>query len=50
MRRREFLELPARSMGGLLLYTLAREPFRVQAQEGTVRVPLRFLRHPGALA
>jgi gluconate 2-dehydrogenase gamma chain len=42
MRRREFLELPARSMGGLLLYTLAREPFRVQAQEGTVRVPLRF--------
>jgi gluconate 2-dehydrogenase gamma chain len=42
MRRREFLELPARSMGGLLLYTLAREPFRVQAQEGTVRFPLRF--------
>ena len=42
MRRREFLELPAKSMGGLLLYTLAREPFRVQAQEGTVRVPLRF--------
>jgi len=42
MRRREFLELPAKNMGGLLLYTLAREPFRVQAQEGTVRVPLRF--------
>src|SRR5438477_8145705 len=42
MRRREFLELPAKSMGGLLLYTLAREPFRVAAQEGTVRVPLRF--------
>ena len=42
MRRREFLELPAKSMGGLLVYTLAREPFRVEAQEGTVRVPLRF--------
>jgi gluconate 2-dehydrogenase gamma chain len=43
MRRREFLVLPAKSMGGLLLYTLAREPLRVQAQDGTVRVPLRFL-------
>jgi len=42
MRRREFLLLPAKSLGGLLLYTLAREPLRVQAQEGTVRVPLRF--------
>ena len=42
MRRREFLELPAKSMGGLLLYTLAREPFRVEAQDGAVRVPLRF--------
>jgi len=35
MRRREFLELPTKNMGGLLLYTLA------QAQQ-TVRVPLRF--------
>lgn len=42
MRRREFLVLPAKSMGGLLLYTLAREPLRIQAQDGTVRVPLRF--------
>jgi gluconate 2-dehydrogenase gamma chain len=42
MKRREFITLPAKSMGGLLLYTLAREPFRVQAQEGTVRLPLRF--------
>jgi gluconate 2-dehydrogenase gamma chain len=42
MRRREFLVLPAKSMGGLLLYTLAGEPFRIHAQEGTVRVPLRF--------
>ena len=42
MRRREFLVLPAKSMGGLLMYTLAREPLRIQAQDGTVRVPLRF--------
>lgn len=42
MKRREFITLPTKSLGGLLLYTLAREPFRVEAQEGTVRVPLRF--------
>ena len=42
MRRREFVTIPAQSLGGLLLYTMAREPFRVQAQQGTVRVPLRF--------
>ncbi len=42
MKRREFMVLPAKSLGGLLLYTLAREPLRVQAQDGTVRVPLRF--------
>ncbi|HWB86018.1 MAG TPA: gluconate 2-dehydrogenase subunit 3 family protein [Bryobacteraceae bacterium] len=42
MRRREFLTLPAQSLGGLLLYTLAGEPIRMQAQEGEVRVPLRF--------
>jgi gluconate 2-dehydrogenase gamma chain len=42
MRRREFLVLPAESLGGLLLYTLAREPMRVHAQDGNIRVPLRF--------
>ena len=42
MRRREFMVLPAKSMGGLLLYTLAREPIRIQAQDGSMRVPLRF--------
>ncbi|HTS30918.1 MAG TPA: gluconate 2-dehydrogenase subunit 3 family protein [Bryobacteraceae bacterium] len=46
MRRREFLVIPARSLGGVLLYTLAREPIRLYAQEspqkGTLRVPLRF--------
>lgn len=42
MRRREFITLPARSLGGVLLYTLAREPFRIRAQDGVLRVPLRF--------
>ena len=42
MRRREFLIVPAASLGGTLLYTLAGEPFRLQAQSGAVKVPLRF--------
>lgn len=42
MRRREFLTIPAAALGGTLLYTLAGEPFRLQAQEGKVKVPLRF--------
>jgi hypothetical protein len=46
MKRREFLIVPAASLGGTLLYTLAGEPFRLQAQtrskDGTVKVPLRF--------
>ena len=32
MKRREFLTLPAKSLGGVLLYTLAGEPVRLQAQ------------------
>src|SRR3984893_13760286 len=42
MKRREFLTLPAKSIGGVLLYTLAGEPLRLQAQNGELRVPLRF--------
>src|SRR3954465_9099002 len=46
MKRREFLTVPAAALGGTLLYTLSREPFRLQAQtggkDGTVKVPLRF--------
>ena len=42
MRRREFLTIPASALGGTLLYTLSREPIRVQAQDGNVNVPLRF--------
>lgn len=41
MKRREFITLPAKSVGGLLLYTLAGEPL-VKAQNDQVRVPLRF--------
>jgi len=42
MKRREFLSIPAAALGGTLLYTLAGEPFRLQAQGGQVKVPLRF--------
>ena len=42
MKRREFLTIPAAAIGGTLLYTLAGEPMRLQAQDGTVKVPLRF--------
>jgi gluconate 2-dehydrogenase gamma chain len=44
MRRREFISLPAKSVGGLLIYTLAGEPLHIQGAEtnGDVRVPLRF--------
>jgi gluconate 2-dehydrogenase gamma chain len=42
MKRREFITLSAKSLGGLLIYTLAREPMFLNAQEGTVKVPLRF--------
>jgi gluconate 2-dehydrogenase gamma chain len=42
MKRREFLSIPAAALGGTLLYTLAGEPFRLQAQAGQVKVPLRF--------
>jgi gluconate 2-dehydrogenase gamma chain len=42
MKRREFLTIPAAALGGTLLYTLAREPLRLQAQDGNVTIPLRF--------
>lgn len=42
MKRREFLTIPAAALGGTLLYTLAREPIRLQAQQGNVNIPLRF--------
>jgi gluconate 2-dehydrogenase gamma chain len=42
MKRREFITLPAKSLGGVLLYALAGEPIRVQEQTGNARIPLRF--------
>lgn len=44
IKRREFLTLPAASLGGALMYTLAGEPVRLQAQtqSGEIKVPLRF--------
>ncbi len=42
MRRREFLVLPASSLGGALIGTLLGEPAPLEAQDGSVRVPLRF--------
>jgi gluconate 2-dehydrogenase gamma chain len=42
MKRREFIELSSKSIGGLLIYSLAGEPIVLNAQDGTVKVPLRF--------
>src|SRR6185369_16692392 len=42
MKRREFLTVPTAAIGGTLLFTLAGEPVRLQAQNGNVKVPLRF--------
>jgi gluconate 2-dehydrogenase gamma chain len=42
MKRREFIELSAQSIGGLLIYSLAGAPLVVNASTGTVKVPLRF--------
>jgi len=49
MRRRHFLTLSASTIGGLLVYTLDRKPSRVHAQEGTLRVPLKFFTEEQAL-
>lgn len=42
MKRREFIELSAGTVGGLLIYSLAGVPTIVSAQQGKMRVPLRF--------
>ena len=49
MRRRHFLTLSASTVGGLLVYSLDRKPSRVHAQEGTLRVPLKFFIEEQAL-
>ena len=47
MKRREFIELSAQSIGGLLIYSLAGEPLVMNAQEGTVKVPAVLYRARG---
>lgn len=42
MRRREFIELSAHTLGGLVAYGLAGTPLVASAREGKVKVPLRF--------
>jgi gluconate 2-dehydrogenase gamma chain len=50
MRRMHFLTLSATAVGGVLVYTLDREPLRVQAQsDRKIRVRLRFFTEPEAL-
>jgi gluconate 2-dehydrogenase gamma chain len=50
MRRREFLTLSAASTGGVVVYSLDREVFRLTAQtKQTVRIPLRFFSRAEAL-
>jgi gluconate 2-dehydrogenase gamma chain len=50
MKRRRFIELSANSLGGLLVYSLTGAPLVVSAQEGKVKVPLRFFTEPEAKA
>jgi len=48
MKRREFIELSSNSIGGLLIYSLAGVPIVANAQQGKVKVPLRFFTEPEA--
>jgi gluconate 2-dehydrogenase gamma chain len=43
MKRREFIELSATSIAGLMIYGLDGARNVLQAQDGRVKVPLRFL-------
>jgi len=50
MRRREFLTLSAASIGGVLVYSLDREVFRLSTQTNqSVRIALRFFTQSEAL-
>lgn len=50
MRRREFLTLSATSIGGVLVYSLDHEVFRLSARaDQSIRIPLRFLSQAEAL-
>jgi len=50
MRRRHFITLSAASIGGVLVYSLDRQAFRLSAQASqSIRVPLRFFSRAEAL-
>ena len=50
MRRRHFLTMSAASIGGVLVYSLDRQAFRLSAQGSqSIRVPLRFFSRAEAL-
>jgi len=50
MRRRHFLTLSAASIGGVLVYSLDRQAFRLSAQAShSLRIPLRFFSRAEAL-
>jgi hypothetical protein len=50
MRRREFLTLSAASIGGVLVYSLDGEVFRLSSQaDKSIRIPLRFFSKAEAL-
>jgi len=49
MRRRQFLVLSAASVGGVLLYSLDRQAFRLPAEDRSVRIPLRFFTQDEAM-
>ncbi len=50
MRRREFLTLSAASVGGVLVYSLGGEVFRLSAPANqSIRIPLRFFSQAEAL-
>src|SRR5579872_1111065 len=42
MKRREFITLPAKCLGGLLVYTMAGLPIHINEAEGTVSLALQF--------
>jgi gluconate 2-dehydrogenase gamma chain len=49
MRRRHFLTISAATIGGVLVYSLDRKPFRISAEDKALRIPLRFFDEKEAL-
>ncbi len=49
MRRRHFLTLSATTLGGVLVYSLARKSSLLSAQDKRLRIPLRFFDESEAL-